>query len=105
MLVYTKNYTTSRLHCLNAELNIRSHRRRLCEAAGARAPIIEKCPCICHFLPPSAPPIFWFDHPIFLTSLLQCTEQYFLTKSAVRLFTGWMTGRQHVRPNPCTHFQ
>src|SRR6218665_637060 len=28
-------------------------------------PIIEKRPCIYHFLPPSAPPIFWFAHPIF----------------------------------------
>src|SRR6218665_909639 len=34
------------------------------------------CPCIYHFLPPSAPPtIFWFAHPIFLTTLRQC---YFL---------------------------
>jgi len=38
-------------------------------AAQARAPpIIEKRPCISHFLPPF-PPTFWFAHPIFLTIL------------------------------------
>src|SRR6218665_2987965 len=36
-------------------------------AARAR----EKRPCIYHFLPPSSPPIFWFAHQIFLTSLRQ----------------------------------
>src|SRR6218665_3931979 len=41
-------------------------------AARARAPpIIEKCPCIYHLLPPFAPPKFWFALPIFLTSLCQ----------------------------------
>src|SRR6218665_158992 len=37
---------------------------------GHVPPIIEKHPCIYHFLPPF-PPIFWFAHPIFLTSLRQ----------------------------------
>jgi len=36
---------------------------------GHVPPIIEKRPCIHHFLPPIAPPILWFAHPIFLTSL------------------------------------
>ena len=46
------------------------HRRRLWGgAARARAlQIFEKRQCIYHFLPPFAPPIFWFTHPIFLTS-------------------------------------
>src|SRR6218665_1206178 len=39
-------------------------------------PIIQKHPCISHFLPPFAPPIFWFAHPIFLTSLRQCVLVY-----------------------------
>ena len=34
-------------------------------------PIIEKRSCIYHFYHVS-PPIFWFSHPIFLTSLRQC---------------------------------
>ena len=37
-------------------------------------PIIEKRPYIHHFLQ-SFPPIFRFAHPIFLTSLRQCTEE------------------------------
>ena len=50
-----------------------THRRRLWGSARARAPpIIEKRPCIDHFLPPSAPRIVWFAHPILLTSLRQC---------------------------------
>src|SRR6218665_2215806 len=38
---------------------------------GTCPPIIEKRPCvyIFHHL---LPPIFWFAHPIFLTSLRQC---------------------------------
>src|SRR6218665_1668573 len=44
------------------------------EAARARAPsIIEKRPCIYHFLPPF-PPIFWFSLRIFLASLRQCSS-------------------------------
>src|SRR6218665_593182 len=35
--------------------------------------IIEKRPCIYHFLPPFLP-IFWFAYPIFLTSLRQCMQ-------------------------------
>src|SRR6218665_3120052 len=49
------------------------HRCRLWGGSPGTCPqIIEKRPCIYHFLPPFAPPIFWFAHPIFLTSLRQC---------------------------------
>jgi len=46
---------------------------------GTWPPIIEKRPCIYRFLQLFAPPIFWFAHPIFLTSLHggrlhQCTH-------------------------------
>src|SRR6218665_2470929 len=37
---------------------------------GTCPPIIGNRPCIYYFLPPF-PPIFWFAHPIFLTSLRQ----------------------------------
>src|SRR6218665_2670394 len=40
---------------------------------GHVPPIIEKRPCIYYFLPPFALTIFWFAHPIFLTSLRQFT--------------------------------
>src|SRR6218665_2684834 len=43
---------------------------------GYVPPIIDKCPCIYHFLPPFAPPIFWFAHPIFWTRLRQCILYY-----------------------------
>jgi len=41
---------------------------------GKSPPIIEKRPCIYHFLPRFASQIFWFAHPIFLTSLCQCVH-------------------------------
>src|SRR6218665_2037114 len=40
---------------------------------GHVPPIIEKRPCIYHFLPPSGPPTFWFSRSIFLTSIRQCS--------------------------------
>jgi len=55
------------------------HRRR---HRGGGSPvtcpqIIEKRPCTYQFLSPFAPlPIFWFAHPIFLTSLRQCVTKY-----------------------------
>src|SRR6218665_2733373 len=50
-----------------------NHRRRLRGKPGNVPPIIEKRPCIHHLLPPFSP-IFWFAHPIFLTSLRQWSE-------------------------------
>src|SRR6218665_1438336 len=57
-------------HCLHEPIY---HRCRLWGGSpGKCPPIIEKCPCIYHFLPPFALQIFWFAHQIFLTSLCQC---------------------------------
>src|SRR6218665_421419 len=57
--------TPSFVWILQGRESTSGHRRRLGGAARARAPpIIEKRPCIYHFLPPF-PPIFWFAHLIF----------------------------------------
>ena len=52
------------------------HTRRFRVQPGHVPPIIDKSPRIYHFLPPfvsRSHPIFWFAHPIFLTSLRQWT--------------------------------
>src|SRR6218665_1433859 len=59
------------LHDHNGNSYRHEHRRRLKGKPGMCPPIIENRSCIYHFLPPFAPPIFWFVHPIFLTSLRQ----------------------------------
>src|SRR6218665_2133743 len=49
-------------HCIGVDFG---------RSPGTCPSIIEKRPCIYHFLPPFAPPISSFAHPIFLTSLRQ----------------------------------
>ena len=57
--VKTDNYGLLFLSCFySASTPTRNHRIRLRGQPGHVPSIIEKCPCIYHFLPPFAPPYF-----------------------------------------------
>jgi len=58
--------------------NLYVHRRRLGRAARERAPNNWETPMHLSLFTTFSPPIFWFAHPIFFTSLRQCIRVVFI---------------------------